>query len=179
MVYAAGGRSSDSGLPLCRLPSPASLRTRASGFRRRATPLTAAGPSRTCTGFPYRSPIGRSLTWSAMYSTRLLSTWAPVVLWAGLIFGLSSVPNLGTDLGTWDLVLRKLAHFGEYAVLGLLLVRAFGREPLAAAAGVAYAATDELHQHFVRGRHAAFRDVAIDSAGVLAGLLLARRFRWR
>ena len=114
-----------------------------------------------------------------MSSTRLLSTWAPVVLWAGLIFGLSSVPNLGTELGTWDLVLRKLAHFGEYAVLGLLLVRAFGREPLAAAAGVAYAATDELHQQFVPGRHAAFRDVAIDSAGVLAGLLLARRFRWR
>ena len=114
-----------------------------------------------------------------MSSTRLLSTWAPVVLWAGLIFGLSSVPNLGTDLGTWDLVLRKVAHFGEYAVLGLLLVRAFGREPLAAAAGVAYAATDELHQQFVPGRHAAFRDVAIDSAGVLAGLLLARRFRWR
>jgi VanZ family protein len=114
-----------------------------------------------------------------MSSTRVLSTWAPVVLWAGLIFGLSSVPNLGTDLGTWDLVLRKLAHFGEYAVLGLLLVRALGRELLAVAAGVAYAATDELHQHFVRGRHAAFRDVAIDSAGVLAGLLLARRFRWR
>jgi VanZ family protein len=114
-----------------------------------------------------------------MSSTRVLSTWAPVALWAGLIFGLSSVPNLGTDLGTWDLVLRKLAHFGEYAVLGLLLVRALGRELLAVAAGVAYAATDELHQHFVRGRHAAFRDVAIDSAGVLAGLLLARRFRWR
>ncbi len=114
-----------------------------------------------------------------MSSTRLLSTWTPVVLWAGLIFGLSSVPNLGTDLGTWDLVLRKLAHFAEYAVLGLLLVRALGREPLAAAAGVAYAATDELHQHFVRGRHAAFRDIAIDAADVLAGLLLARRFRWR
>ena len=114
-----------------------------------------------------------------MSSSRLLSNWAPVVLWAGLIFGLSSVPNLGTDLGTWDLVLRKLAHFAEYAVLGLLLVRALGREPLAAAAGVAYAATDELHQHFVRGRHAAFRDVAIDAAGVLAGLLLARRLRWR
>jgi VanZ family protein len=114
-----------------------------------------------------------------MPSTRLLSSWAPVVLWAGLIFGLSSVPNLGAELGTWDLVLRKLAHFGEYSVLGLLLVRAFGREPLAAAAGVAYAASDELHQHFVRGRHAAFRDIAIDSAGVLAGLLLARRFRWR
>jgi VanZ family protein len=111
---------------------------------------------------------------------RLLWTWAPVVLWAGLIFGLSSVPDLGTGLGTWDLVLRKIAHFGEYGVLGLLLARALGRELLAAAAGIAYAATDELHQHFVAGRHAAFRDVAVDAAGVLAGIMVARKvLRWR
>ena len=109
-----------------------------------------------------------------MFSSRLLWAWAPVLLWAGLIFGLSSVPDLGTGLGTWDIVLRKLAHFGEYAVLGLLLGRALGREPLAALAGAAYAATDELHQHFVPGRRAAFRDVAIDTAGVLVGVALAR-----
>jgi VanZ family protein len=114
-----------------------------------------------------------------LLSPRLLGIWVPVLLWAGLIFGLSSVPDLGTGLGTWDLVLRKLGHFCEYAVLGVLLLRATGREPVAAAAGVAYAASDELHQHFVPGRHAAFRDVAIDAAGVLAGLLLARRLRWR
>jgi VanZ like protein len=109
---------------------------------------------------------------------RWLWNWAPALLWAGLIFALSSAPDLGTGLGTWDLVLRKIAHFCEYAILGLLLVRALGREPLAAAAGIAYAGSDELHQHFVRGRHAAFRDVAIDAAGVLAGLLLARVRRW-
>ena len=107
-----------------------------------------------------------------MSSSRLLLLWLPVVLWAGLIFGLSSVPDLGTGLGTWDLVLRKLAHFCEYAILGALLLRAFGRAELAVAAGVAYAATDELHQHFVPGRHAALRDVAIDAAGVLAGVVL-------
>lgn len=94
------------------------------------------------------------------------------MLWAALIFGLSSIPQLGTGLGTWDLVLRKLAHFCEYAILGALLLRALGRETYAVAAGVVYAATDELHQHFVAGRHAAFRDVAIDAAGVLTGVLL-------
>jgi VanZ family protein len=104
--------------------------------------------------------------------SRLLLLWLPVVLWAGLIFGLSSVPDLGTGLGTWDLVLRKLAHFCEYAIFGALLLRALGRAELAVAAGVVYAATDELHQHFVPGRHAAFRDVAIDAAGVLAGVVL-------
>ena len=111
-------------------------------------------------------------------SSRLLLVWLPVVLWAGLIFGLSSVPDLGTGLGTWDLVLRKLGHFCEYAVLGALLLRAHGRAPIAVAAGVAYAASDELHQHFVPGRHAAFRDVAIDAAGVLAGVLLLQSKPW-
>jgi VanZ family protein len=105
-------------------------------------------------------------------SSRLLLVWLPVVLWAGLIFGLSSVPDLGTGLGTWDLVLRKVAHFAEYAVLGALFLRALRSEVLAVSAGIAYAATDELHQHFVAGRHAALRDVAIDAAGILAGVLL-------
>jgi VanZ like family len=111
-------------------------------------------------------------------SSQRLLLWLPVALWAGLIFGLSSMPDLGTGLGTWDLVLRKIAHFGEYAVLGALLLRALGREALAAGAGIAYAAGDELHQHFVPGRHAAFRDVAIDAAGVLAGVLLLQSWSW-
>ena len=113
-----------------------------------------------------------------MSSSRLLVVWLPVVLWAGLIFGLSSIPDLGTGLGSWDLVLRKIAHFCEYAILGALLLRALGREVPAIAAGVAYAATDELHQHFVAGRHAAVRDVAIDAAGVLAGVLLLQSSSW-
>ncbi len=113
-----------------------------------------------------------------MSSSRLLVVWLPVVLWAGLIFGLSSIPDLGTGLGSWDLVLRKIAHFCEYAILGALFLRALGREVPATAAGIAYAATDELHQHFVAGRHAAVRDVAIDAAGVLAGVLLLQSRLW-
>jgi len=108
-------------------------------------------------------------------SSRLVSAWLPVVLWAGLIFGLSSIPSLGTGLGTWDLVLRKLAHATEYAVLGFLLLRALGSELPAFAAGVAYAASDEVHQHFVRGRHASPVDVAIDSVGLAIGLVVWRR----
>ncbi len=110
-----------------------------------------------------------------MSSSRLVSAWLPVVFWAGLIFGLSSIPSLGTGLGTWDLVLRKLAHATEYAVLGFLLLRALGSELPAFAAGVAYAASDEVHQHFVRGRHGAVYDVAIDAFGVVLGILAVRR----
>ena len=109
-----------------------------------------------------------------MRASRAASTWLPVVSWAALIFALSSIPHLGTGLGTWDTVLRKGAHVTEYAVFGLLLVRALGREAPAFLLGVAYAITDEIHQHFVTGRHSSPIDVAIDSAGVLLGLVVSR-----
>jgi VanZ family protein len=53
------------------------------------------------------------------------------------------------------------------------------REPLALAVGIAYAATDELHQYFVRGRHASPVDVAIDAVGIAIGMLLWLRLRER
>jgi VanZ family protein len=114
-----------------------------------------------------------------MARSRLLTLWLPVLVWAAVIFAFSSIPSLSSGLGTWDTILRKGAHVTEYAVLGGLLYRALGREPLALAAGIAYAATDELHQHFVRGRHASPVDVAIDALGVAVGMLLWLRLRER
>lgn len=108
----------------------------------------------------------------------ILWIWLPVLLWAGLIFGFSSVPSLGTGLGTWDLVLRKLAHFAEYAILGGLLLRALRRPWLALALGSLYAVTDEVHQTFVRGRVGSPKDWAIDTAGVAVGVVVCRRW-WR
>ena len=106
---------------------------------------------------------------------RFLKLWGPVILWAAVIFGLSSVPSLSSGLGTWDEVLRKCAHVTEYAILGFLLFRAIGREVPALLVGIAYAATDELHQHFVRGRHASPVDVLIDTVGLLIGTILVSR----
>ena len=91
-----------------------------------------------------------------------------------VIFALSSVPSLNSGL-SWDYVLRKCAHVTEYAILAALLMRALGRALPAFLLGVAYAASDELHQHFVRGRHGSPVDVAIDGAGVAIGLVLVRR----
>jgi len=114
-----------------------------------------------------------------MARSRLLTVWLPVFVWAAVIFTFSSIPSLSTGLGTWDTILRKGAHLTEYAVLGGLLYRALGREPLALAVGIAYAATDELHQYFVPGRHASPVDVAIDAVGVAAGMLVWLRVRER
>ena len=78
------------------------------------------------------------------------------------------------------LVVRKCAHFTEFALLGfnllgwLRLKRRPPRQPVPAAWGIAtlYAGTDEFHQMFVDRRGPALLDVGIDSAGALAGVLL-------
>ena len=107
-----------------------------------------------------------------------LSAWLPVLAWAAVIFALSSIPHLGTGLGTWDTILRKCAHVTEYAVLAFLLRRALST-PWAFAAAVGYSISDEIHQHFVTGRHSSPIDVAIDSTGVLIGVLVfAHARRW-
>ncbi len=110
-----------------------------------------------------------------MPTSRQLSAWVPVVAWAALIFAISSIPSLSTGLGLWDTILRKGAHATEYAILGFLLVRGVRRALPALLIGAAYAATDELHQHFVRGRHGSPVDVAIDALGVALGILVFHR----
>jgi VanZ family protein len=114
-----------------------------------------------------------------MARSRFATVWLPVFAWAAVIFAFSSIPSLSSGLGAWDTVLRKGAHITEYAILGALLYRALGVEALALAIGIAYAATDELHQHFVRGRHASPIDVAIDAAGLALGMLVWLRVRSR
>jgi VanZ family protein len=104
-----------------------------------------------------------------------VATWGPAVLWAGLIFALSSVPDLGTDLGVWDTILRKLANTAEFAILGALVYRAAESAPAAVLLSSAYAATDELHQAFVSGRHGSPLDWVIDTVGVVLGVAAAAR----
>ena len=80
-----------------------------------------------------------------------------------------------------DHPVRKIAHFSEYTVLGILLIttcRLWGLGPgrsflLSFPLGVAYAATDEIHQSFVSGRAGRFTDVLIDGGGVLFGCAAA------
>ena len=110
-----------------------------------------------------------------MTASDRLARWGPVIAWAAVIFAFSSVSNLSTGLGTWDLVLRKLAHLTEYAILGGLAYRAAGRVWVAVAFGSLYAVTDELHQAFVEGRVASPVDWALDTVGVVAGVLLVAR----
>lgn len=127
----------------------------------------------------------------------------PVFLWMGVIFVMSTdagsaahtsviiepivlwlKPNASHEEFEFvHFIIRKLGHLSEYAVLGLLVLRALkhtrptapgkwswqtaGATLLVAAA---YAATDEWHQSFVPGRTSALGDVLIDSSGAAVGL---------
>jgi VanZ family protein len=108
----------------------------------------------------------------------VVSKWLPVVAWAAVIFALSSIPSLSTHLGTWDTILRKCAHMTEYAILAVLIARATGSSAVAFGLTVVYAASDEWHQTFVRGRHGSPIDVGIDAVGALIGLWLLSRTRF-
>jgi VanZ family protein len=104
----------------------------------------------------------------------MASRWLAVLVWAGVIFAFSSIPSLNSGLGTWDTVLRKCAHMTEYAILAVLLMRATASYLWAFPLAVAYAASDEFHQTFVRGRHGSPIDVGIDAVGALIGLAVWR-----
>jgi VanZ family protein len=104
--------------------------------------------------------------------------WIPVLAYVGLIFALSSIPNLAppTSMSNAD----KLAHLTEYGILGWLLVRALGRRfptrPVRAVLGslligAGIAAIDEMYQGTV-GRNRDPKDWAADATGILAATLI-------
>lgn len=75
---------------------------------------------------------------------------------------------------------RKLAHFGEYACVGILvyliwipwLKRGKGLYALVTVWVFISGACDEFHQLFVPGRWGSFADVCLDTSGGIFGLLL-------
>ena len=99
---------------------------------------------------------------------RRVSRYAPALAVMALIFGLSAQPDLSSGLGTWDTLLRKLAHVTIYAILWLTVARAtrWRRPVLTTVIALLYAVSDEVHQSFVAGRHGTPVDVAIDAVGM-------------
>jgi VanZ family protein len=137
-----------------------------------------------------------------------LKTWWPALAWAAVISGFSTglftaehtsrviIPILHwllphaarSTLNYIHHIIRKCAHFTEYFILSVLVLRGIraGRPgsrfawALAAIAIVAcYASLDELHQRFVPGRTAAVGDVLIDtSGGIAAQAVMALLMLW-
>jgi VanZ family protein len=131
-----------------------------------------------------------------------LKTWWPALAWAVLISGFSTAAFTSEHTGRiiipilhWLLphasnhtlnrihyLIRKCAHFTEYFILSLLILRGiragrpgsrFAWALMAIAIVACYASLDELHQHFVPGRTAAVTDVLIDTSGGIAAQAVA------
>ena len=95
------------------------------------------------------------------------------------------VPPTGTgEVGepTWfGLTIRRLAHVAEYGALGLATrlmcgsLLKHGIHALGAAIALCAMASvaDEMHKHFVPGRHFDPADLALDAIGYLSAILVA------
>jgi len=116
-------------------------------------------------------------------NTRQIAYFVAAVSWAGLIFYLSSIPNLQSGLdSTYDLILRKIAHIFVFAVLTYLIIHSLDKKRkwhiyFAITVAIAYAFIDELHQTGVANRSGSPRDILIDSLGVYVGAF-AHRYDW-
>jgi VanZ family protein len=98
-------------------------------------------------------------------------------------------PDISPDkIASIHFMIRKGAHLSEYAVLAFISLhavicmtdskRSTAIMCLSVWAGCLFVAiTDEFHQTFVRTRGASFRDIIIDSAGAILGLLIGAIFR--
>lgn len=141
-------------------------------------------------------------------SKRVLS-WMAVAGWAGVIFWMSAQTGNQSGgaseaivrwlvdvfcphfekitqvrqtaiLEVCHTIVRKCAHFAEYAVLAMLLANALRRYVLPnrlywllpVVISAVYAVTDEVHQYFVPDRACRLLDVGIDTCGAIFGMCL-------
>ncbi len=104
--------------------------------------------------------------------------WVPAILYAILIFYLSSLPQpiapekvIGLSFGT------SIKHFIEYFIFGALLLFALWehkkRVMWVVIIGVLYAISDEIHQNFT-GRAMELKDVMVDTIGIFASLVIVK-----
>ena len=116
---------------------------------------------------------------SAANTSRIIR---PLLLWL--------FPDISpSELARAHFLVRKTAHFAEYAVLAFLAARALAASSkralrrgwffIALLLVIAYALLDEYHQSFVATRTASIYDSLIDISGGLTALLLYALWRKR
>ena len=115
-----------------------------------------------------------------------------VILWMILIFIMSSfsgndssnqsnfivdiISNIFNinNIELLSLIIRKLAHFTEYFILGILVYNMIynlnKKKYISIIICILYAISDEIHQLFVIGRSCKFIDILIDSCGSITGI---------
>ncbi len=108
---------------------------------------------------------------------KLLKFWFPLIVYSGIIFAVSSVPNLSAPLSRYNF--DKVIHMTEYSILAILWSRALkSAKPglsgnmiwaVAVVFCFLYGASDEFHQSFVPGRSCDPFDLLADTIGGFIG----------
>ncbi len=124
-------------------------------------------------------------------------SWIILILWLILIFCFSNQPAVESaeisngildkllelfNLPFTDFIVRKAAHFTEFAVLSVLSfnvanrmwdISLLKRSTISTAFSLLYAVSDEIHQIFVAGRACRVFDVFVDGMGIVFGLIFS------
>ena len=131
---------------------------------------------------------------------RIIFSWILLVIWMIFIFYMSAQPadisnsqsgfvikllqsigidSSGNNIDLLTTIVRKSAHFSEYAILGLLsynVMKNYFTKKRARIVAVLivffYACSDEFHQLFVSGRAGKITDVIIDTSGGIFSVLV-------
>lgn len=123
-----------------------------------------------------------------------------VILWMTFIFIMSSFNSAESssqsniivnfivrlfnisNIDVVSLIVRKLAHFTEYFILGVLvanMLRYFDKRIyISIFICILYAISDEIHQLFVLGRSCQVLDILIDSIGSCSGIILFNKLKF-
>ena len=114
-----------------------------------------------------------------------ISAWAPVILWAALIFRFSSgtIP-LASTVHWQDFLVKKVGHILLFGALAVLIYRGLRMEGVnrkraaiyAVISAFLYGASDEYHQMYTQGRESRMRDVFIDGMGAALIILAVYQF---
>ncbi|MCI8644643.1 MAG: VanZ family protein [Lachnospiraceae bacterium] len=121
---------------------------------------------------------------TAVESSRSSNVIVDVLMDEHLIGGVAKDPEKVRELLSF--LVRKSAHMAEFAVLAMLALFWLSSFPmtyrrrciLAVLISACYAATDEFHQLFVPGRSGEVRDVLVDTAGAVIGILFLSLLRF-
>ena len=101
---------------------------------------------------------------------------------ASFVFPNLNETSLESLVSSLQFIVRKGAHFSMYGVLGVLAfvtlvtyskIHLALRSVFSFLISALYSMSDEYHQTFIKGRSGEIRDIIIDCAGALSGILIA------
>lgn len=115
-------------------------------------------------------------------AVKFIKYWLPVIIYAILIFCLSSIP--GKQIPSLFIYQDVVFHILEYAIFALLIIRALKaynpgmvysmRFLLTICLVILYAAGDEFHQSFISGRCPSLIDITYDGIGAFIMSIIYR-----